>query len=60
LRKRLADEKGLPAYIVFSDAVLLQMAALRPSTEDELLQISGVGPKKLAQYGGIFLAELNK
>jgi ATP-dependent DNA helicase RecQ len=60
LRKRLADEKGLPAYIVFSDAVLLEMAARRPSTEDELLQISGVGPKKLARYGAIFLAELNK
>jgi ATP-dependent DNA helicase RecQ len=60
LRKRLADEKGLPAYIVFSDAVLLEMAALRPSTEDEFLQISGVGPKKLARYGAIFLAELNK
>jgi len=60
LRKRLADEKGLPAYIVFSDAVLLEMAALRPSTEDELLRISGVGPKKLARYGAIFLAELNK
>jgi len=60
LRKRLADEKGLPAYIVFSDAVLLEMAAQRPSTEDELLRISGVGPKKLARYGATFLAELNK
>jgi len=60
LRKRLADEKGLPAYIVFSDAVLLEMAARRPSTEEEFLQISGVGPKKLARYGEIFLAELNQ
>jgi ATP-dependent DNA helicase RecQ len=60
LRKRLADEKGLPAYIVFSDAVLLQMAAQRPSTEADLLQISGVGPKKLAQYGALFLAELRQ
>ncbi|HEY4485898.1 MAG TPA: RecQ family ATP-dependent DNA helicase, partial [Nitrospiria bacterium] len=60
LRKRLADETGLPAYLVFSDAVLLEMAAQRPSTEDELLQISGVGPKKLARYGALFLAELKK
>lgn len=60
LRKALADEKGLPAYLVFSDAVLLEMAAQRPSTENELLQISGVGPKKLARYGAIFLAELRK
>ena len=60
LRKRLADQKGLPAYLVFSDAVLLEMAALRPATEDQLLQISGIGPKKLVQYGVIFLAELKK
>jgi ATP-dependent DNA helicase RecQ len=60
LRKRLADERGLPAYIVFSDGVLLAMAAQRPSTEEELLRISGIGPKKLARYGAIFLAEVNK
>jgi ATP-dependent DNA helicase RecQ len=60
LRKRLADEKGLPAYLIFSDAVLLQMAAQRPRNGDELLQINGVGPKKLAQYGDLFLEELHK
>src|SRR5579884_641106 len=59
LRKRLADEKGLPAYLIFSDAVLLQMATHRPRNGDELLQINGVGPKKLAQYGELFLAELH-
>ncbi|HLG22733.1 MAG TPA: HRDC domain-containing protein, partial [Candidatus Manganitrophaceae bacterium] len=58
LRKRLADEKGLPAYLIFSDAVLLQMAARRPTNEAELLQINGIGPKKLAQYGARFLAEI--
>jgi superfamily II DNA helicase RecQ len=36
------------------------MAAQRPSTEDDLLQISGVGSKKLARYGAFFLAELKK
>ncbi len=60
LRKRLADEKGLPAYLIFSDAVLLQMATQRPRNGDELLQINGIGPKKLAQYGEIFLDELQK
>jgi len=60
LRKRLADEKGLPAYLIFSDAVLLQMAAHRPRSGDELLQINGIGPKKLAQYGDLFLEELHK
>lgn len=58
LRKRLADEKGIPAYIVFSDAVLLQMVALRPQNESELLEINGIGPKKLAQYGALFLEAL--
>lgn len=60
LRKRLADEKGLPAYLIFSDAVLLQMATHRPRNGDELLQINGIGPKKLAQYGDFFLEELHK
>lgn len=60
LRKRLADEKGLPAYLIFSDAVLLQMASQRPRSGEELLQINGIGPKKLAQYGDLFLQELHK
>jgi ATP-dependent DNA helicase RecQ len=55
LRKELADAKGVPAYIVFSDKVLLEMAARRPRTAGEMLQVSGVGPAKLEQYGGAFL-----
>ena len=58
LRKRIADERKLPAYIVFNDATLWAMAKKRPSDEDELLKISGVGPKKASQYGAQFLAEL--
>ena len=58
LRRRIADEKRLPAYIVFSDATLLAMATRHPRSEEELLTISGVGPKKLSQYGAQFLAEL--
>jgi len=58
LRRRLADEKQIPAYLVFSDAVLLQMAAQRPQDEAALLQLNGVGPKKLATYGASFLALL--
>ncbi|MGH7731579.1 MAG: RecQ family ATP-dependent DNA helicase [Candidatus Eiseniibacteriota bacterium] len=58
LRKRLADAEGVPAYIVFSDAVLRQMAARVPGTRDELLAISGVGPVKLERYGEAFLAAL--
>jgi ATP-dependent DNA helicase RecQ len=55
LRKSLADERAMPAYIVFSDATLVQMATRRPRTADELLTVPGVGPKKLELYGAAFL-----
>jgi ATP-dependent DNA helicase RecQ len=54
-RKELADRQGVPAYIVFSDKVLVEMAAQRPRTDDELLAVSGVGPAKLEKYGADFL-----
>jgi ATP-dependent DNA helicase RecQ len=60
LRRSLADARGIPAYMVFSDATLIEFAARRPSTRQEFLAISGVGPKKLAQYGEPFLALLNR
>ncbi|MDR3673309.1 MAG: ATP-dependent DNA helicase [Holophaga sp.] len=55
LRKRLADERNLPAYLVFSDATLQHMARFRPTSAQHLLGISGVGPKKLETYGELFL-----
>ncbi len=55
LRKRLAEERGVPAYIIFSDRVLRTMADHRPATPGELLRISGVGPQKLERYGNAFL-----
>ena len=55
LRRSLADERNVPAYVVFSDATLLAMTEGRPTTEAELLSISGVGPKKLATFGDAFL-----
>ena len=55
LRRSLADERNVPAYVVFSDATLLAMTEQRPTTEAELLSISGVGPKKLATFGDAFL-----
>jgi ATP-dependent DNA helicase RecQ len=58
LRKELADARSVPAYVVFSDATLLLMAERNPRTAQDLLGISGVGPKKLEQYGALFLAEL--
>jgi ATP-dependent DNA helicase RecQ len=55
LRKELADERDVPAYVVFSDAVLRAMARERPSTPVQLRAISGVGEKKLADFGTRFL-----
>jgi ATP-dependent DNA helicase RecQ len=60
VRKRLADAEGVPAYIVFSDAVLRGMASRIPATEDELLQVPGIGPVKLERYGAAFLEALRE
>jgi len=60
LRKRLADAEGVPAYIVFSDAVLRQMAAQMPRSKSAMLLLSGVGPVKLERYGEAFLEALGQ
>ncbi len=60
LRKRLADEKKIPAYLVFSDAALIEMATKLPQSDAEFLEINGVGPKKLASYGPFFLGLLRE
>jgi ATP-dependent DNA helicase RecQ len=60
LRKEIADRTGGPAFIVFSDASLLDMVRLRPRSEEEFLQVSGVGRKKLARYGEEFIALLKE
>jgi ATP-dependent DNA helicase RecQ len=57
-RKQLADERNLPAYIVFSDVALRQMARYYPAGPDEFMRISGVGEKKLAEFGAAFLGEI--
>ncbi|HET9985049.1 MAG TPA: ATP-dependent DNA helicase RecQ [Longimicrobiales bacterium] len=58
LRKRLADEQGVPAYIVFNDRVLREMTVRRPATDGQLMAIPGVGPAKLERYGEAFLREI--
>ena len=58
LRKRLADERDVPAYIVFSDVALRQMARHYPANENEFARISGVGQRKLQEFGAVFLAEI--
>jgi ATP-dependent DNA helicase RecQ len=58
LRKKLADERDVPAYIVFSDVALRQMARDYPANERDFARISGVGEKKLREFGEFFLAEI--
>jgi len=55
LRRSLADDEGVPAYVVFSDAVLASMAAMKPTDEAGFLAVPGVGPAKLSRYGAAFL-----
>ena len=55
LRLDLAKARNVPAYIVFSDATLAEMAATKPADLTEMADINGVGPKKLDEYGQIFL-----
>ena len=54
-RRELADEAGVPAYIVFGDRVLLEMVERKPTTRSQLLQVPGVGQAKLEHYGDDFL-----
>lgn len=58
LRLMIAREEGMPPYIVFSDKTLIDMCAKHPETEEEMLQVSGVGENKLRKYGKRFLDEI--
>lgn len=60
LRKNIALRQSVPAYVVFSDAVLREISAVKPKNEKELLSINGIGDSKLKRYGSIFLAEIKK
>lgn len=55
-RRALAEAAGLPAYVIFPDKTLIEMAEKRPLTLDQMMGISGVGAKKLESYGALFLA----
>ena len=58
LRREFATEQGVPAYIVFGDATLRDLARRRPSTTESLLQVNGVGQKKCDDYGQQFLEHI--
>ena len=55
LRKQLADDEGIPPYVVFNDATLLELAQFKPTNDDEMLMINGVGYRKLERFGEAFL-----
>ncbi|MES2355649.1 MAG: DNA helicase RecQ [Pseudomonadota bacterium] len=58
-RLKLARDQGVPPYVIFHDATLLEMMAARPQDLSEFAEISGVGARKLEQYGQVFLEVLN-
>ena len=55
LRKKIAKEENVPAYVVFSDKTLVQLSEKLPQTKDEMLQIHGIGEVKFEKYGDPFL-----
>lgn len=55
-RRALAEAAGVPAYVIFPDRTLIEMAETRPATLDQMMGITGVGAKKLESYGAGFLA----
>jgi ATP-dependent DNA helicase RecQ len=58
LRKRLADERGVPPYVVFSDASLRDMSAQLPTDDDAFRHIHGVGAVKASEFGPTFISEI--
>lgn len=60
LRKKIADDKGLPAFVVFSDAVLRELATFKPTNQESFLNIKGIGEAKLRQYGRAFTSLIRR
>ncbi len=60
IRKTLADEEAVPAYAVFTDAELAELAKLDKISTDAMLKVSGIGKKKVEKYGERFMAEMSK
>jgi ATP-dependent DNA helicase RecQ len=56
LRRALADKAGIPPYVICHDSALVEMAAARPATPEALLEIKGMGEKRVQKYGAAFLA----
>jgi ATP-dependent DNA helicase RecQ len=60
LRSKLAREQGVPSYLVFNDATLMDMCRIQPQNKTEFLTVDGVGPKKAERYGEVFLAAIQQ
>ena len=60
VRRALAAERKVPAYVVFPDKTLLDMVNLKPQTLDQMAMVHGVGAAKLEQYGEAFLSAVAK
>jgi ATP-dependent DNA helicase RecQ len=60
LRREIANELGIPAFVVFSDSTLTDMCAKVPTTREEFLNVSGVGEIKLGRFGERFLGAINE
>jgi ATP-dependent DNA helicase RecQ len=60
LRKAIAEERGVPPYVVFNDSTLVEMALNKPTNRHELLGIRGIGQKKLDEFGRTFLDAIER
>ncbi|MEP5007799.1 HRDC domain-containing protein, partial [Roseobacter sp.] len=58
-RRALAEAAKVPAYVIFNDRTLIEMAETRPANLDDMARVNGVGAKKLANFGDAFLAVIN-
>ena len=60
LRMEIAQEAGVPPYVVFSDKTLRELSVQLPSTKEEMLQIHGIGEVKFGRYGEVFLEKISE
>ena len=60
LRRSLAQQQGVPPYLIFSDASLQDMAEKRPLTDADILRVNGMGERKLQLYGDAFIGEVRR
>lgn len=57
-RRKIADERNVPAYVILNDSTLKELSALKPRAESQLLGVSGIGDKKRADFGAALVAEI--